>query len=74
MSEPEITVHKIGAYVPVSVELLLDAGAITEEEAREMGWTPPPPLPRLRRLRWALSSWWWDHKPRVHFGPCEVDE
>lgn len=73
MSEPT-NVWKIGMIVPRSVEVLLDAGAITEERAREMGWTPPPPTPRLRALRWALRSWWWDHRPRVHFGPCDIGE
>lgn len=36
MTEPDAPefVHKLAAYVPVSIEVLIDAGAITEEEAR----------------------------------------
>lgn len=66
-------VRKISATVPFSIELLLDAGAITEDQAREMGWEPPPPVPWRRRARWALQSWWWDHRPHLHLGPCEDD-
>jgi hypothetical protein len=65
------SVQKIGYVVPFSDDVLLHNGAITEDEARSMGWTPPPPTPRLRRLRRALSAWWWEHRPHVHLGPCE---
>ena len=64
MSAPDearvIDVRQIQAYVPVSVEMLLDSGAITMEQALEMGWTPPPPAPPIpwpRRARWALWRW-----------------
>jgi hypothetical protein len=58
--QPQINVRRLAAFVPVSVEMLLDAGAITEEEARAQGWTPPrprPPVPWRRRLRWRWSAW-----------------
>ena len=60
MDEPEITVHKYAAYIPVSVEMLMDAGLMTEDEARAQGWTPPPPRPPVpwsRRLRSRLQDW-----------------
>lgn len=53
---PEITVHKVSYYQPISLELAMDCGLITEAEARERGWTPPPPIPWRWRLRWRLSS------------------
>lgn len=58
-TEPTFTVHKYAAYVPVSTELLLGAGAITEEQARAQGWTPPEPV-KIRwrtRVRWRWQSW-----------------
>lgn len=71
-SEPfDLTVLKLGVTMPVSTEMALDAGWITEDEARARGWTPPPPIPRLRRLRYDLQSWWWGHKPHMHLGPCD---
>ena len=68
----EVTIRavKLGRRVPVSTEAALMFGLVTEEQAREAGWTPPPPIPRLRRWRWAVRSWWWDHKPHIHLGPC----
>lgn len=71
-----ITVHKIGATIPVSFETLIDCGEMTEEEAREMGWEPTvrPSVSRRRRLRWAMESWWYEHKPHVHLGPCNHDD
>lgn len=63
--------RKIGYTIPVSIEVLLAEGAITEEQARARGWTPQPPVPWLRRKRWALGYWWYEHKPHVHLGPCD---
>jgi hypothetical protein len=71
MSEPEISIYKYGWRMPLSIEQAFDYQLISEAEAREMGWTPPPPVPRLRRWKWALQSWWWDHKPHAHLGPCD---
>jgi len=57
--EPTITVHKHAAYLMLSVDQQLDAGLITEEQARAQGWTPyvPPPVPWSRRLRWRWQAW-----------------
>lgn len=54
-----ITVNRMESYLPMSIEMLLDSGAITEEEARARGWTPTPPVKvsRLRRARWRWQSW-----------------
>lgn len=71
MTDPQITVRKHGTRVTLSVELLLLYGQITEEQARQMGWVPPPPVPRLRRWRWAVRWWWSSHRPHLHFGPCD---
>jgi hypothetical protein len=57
VTEPTITVHKVSAIMPVSVEMLLDAGVITEEQAREQGWAPPPPMPWRRKMRWRFQAW-----------------
>lgn len=73
MSEP-LNVRKIAYTMPVSFETLLSAGAITEEQAREMGWTPPPPISRRRRLRWAWQDWRYRHTPHIHLGPCNHED
>lgn len=63
MNEPTITVHKSAMYVPISTELALDYGLITEEQARAQGWTPAPPAPPVprapwwRRARWRPADW-----------------
>jgi len=56
---PTITVRKYSAYLPLSLEQQLDAGLITEEQARAQGWEPyvPPPTPWRSRLRWRWQSW-----------------
>ncbi len=54
---PSLTVHKVSAYVPVSLQQLVDAGAMSEAEARAQGWTPPPPIPWHRRARWRWAAW-----------------
>jgi len=54
---PRITVHHMSGYVPASLELLVDTGAITEDEARARGWTPPPRPSRRDRLRWRWQAW-----------------
>jgi hypothetical protein len=47
---PEMTVQKMSAYIPVSYELMMDAGAIPD--------TRPPrkPLTRRERFRWWRSG------------------
>lgn len=56
---PAITVTKSAAYLMLSVDQQLDAGLITEAEARAQGWTPyiPPPVPWRSRLRRRWSAW-----------------
>lgn len=57
---PTITATKHAAYVPMSTEMAMDAGLLTEEEARARGWTPapaPPPIPWRTRARWRWQSW-----------------
>lgn len=58
-----VTVHRATAYVPVSTELAVEYGLITEEQARAQGWTPAPSvrLPSRLRLRW----WWADMRERA---------
>lgn len=60
----DVTIVKSSAVIPVSLELLMDSGAITEEEARARGWEPTvyPPIPRRVRLRW------WINARRIRFG------
>lgn len=57
--QPTITVRRHTAFLPMSVEQLLDAGLITEEQARAQGWTPyvPPPVPWRSRVRWRWQAW-----------------
>lgn len=52
-----ITVRRSSAFVPASLELLVDSGAITEDEARARGWTPPPRPPWRSRARWRFQAW-----------------
>lgn len=60
----ELTIEKTGCIVPVSLDLAMDYGLITEEEARARGWEPyvPPPIPWHARLRWRIAAW------RMRFG------
>lgn len=52
-------VRKTRGYVPVSFEHLIDAGAMTEEEARARGWEPTvyPPISWRTRLRRRITAW-----------------
>jgi hypothetical protein len=52
-----ITMRRHTGWATASVEQFLDSGAITEEEARARGWTPPPPPTRRDRLRWRWQAW-----------------
>ena len=40
--------------------------------AAETGYVPPA-VPRWKRVRRAVGDWWWSVRPRVHWGPCDVD-
>jgi hypothetical protein len=55
----ELTVEKTGCIVPMSIEMAMDSGLITEEEARARGWEPTvyPPTPWHRRLRYRIWRW-----------------
>ncbi|MGV4984524.1 hypothetical protein ACVB8X_13970 [Streptomyces sp. NRAIS4] len=51
MDGPDLQVKKLGAFVPVSVEQLLDAGLPLPP-----GMEPPPaPKPLSRRIRWRMA-------------------
>jgi hypothetical protein len=54
----DVTIVKSSAYIFVPFEHLIDAGEMTEEEARARGWEPTvyPPIPWWRRLRWRISG------------------
>jgi hypothetical protein len=54
-----ITVHKYSGYLQLSTDQLLDAGLITEDEARAQGWTRhvPPPTPWRSRVRRRWQAW-----------------
>ena len=56
---PAFTVTKSAGYLMLSLEQQVDAGLITEEQARAQGWTPyiPPPTPWRSRLRWRWQAW-----------------
>lgn len=53
------TVVKAACYVPVSFEQAMDAGLVTEEEARARGWEPTVYRPTAwhRRLRYRIWRW-----------------
>lgn len=54
-----LTVHTYSAHLPMSLEMAMDAGLLTEEQARAQGWTPfePVKIPWRTRLRWRWQSW-----------------
>lgn len=58
VTEPTITVHKVSYLMDVPFELLIDYGAMTEDEARARGWTPTPlpPVPWRRKMRWRFQA------------------
>lgn len=63
---------KMSSRMPISLEVAVDHGIITEDDARARGWTPyvPPPIPWRRRLRSRLRGIW-HNRPHVHLGPCD---
>jgi hypothetical protein len=60
MTESEITAWRAVAWMQVTCCLLTDT---TGEN--HCDHPPPPPVPRLRQLRWRLSSTWADLRLRV---------
>lgn len=58
-SPENLTANKVSALFSVPVELLVDFGAMTEEEARTRGWQPTvySPVPWWRRLRYRIWQW-----------------
>jgi len=60
-NRPPITVHHQAAYVPASLNLLVDCGAMSEDEARAHGWSPGvvahTPPSRWMRLCWRWQAW-----------------
>jgi len=52
-----ITVNRSAACIPASLDLLVDSGAITEDEAIAQGWTPPPSPTLGDRFRWRWQAW-----------------
>lgn len=59
---PRIVVKRHTAVIPVSTEQALDAGLITEDEARAQGWTPCVLPPLLWRHR--VRRRWWEWRER----------
>jgi hypothetical protein len=61
--------------VPFSFEALIEAGFITEEQARAKGWQPTvhPPIPIRRRALSRIRNWWY-LRPRIHMGPCSHED
>lgn len=59
--EPQFTVHKYAAFVPVSCCLLTDTTGINHCQHP----LPPPPS-RWQRLRWRTRERW--HHLRMHIG------
>lgn len=53
MTDPELTVHKLAAYLPVSCCQMTDSTGVNHCEH-----PPPPRPPWRRRLRWAVSARW----------------
>ncbi len=57
MLPPTLTVNRAYGYLQVSPEVAFEAGVITEEEARALGWKAAPPVPWHRRARWRWQAW-----------------
>lgn len=65
MDGQDLQVKKLGAFVPVTAEQLLDAGLPLPD-----GMAPPPaPKPLSRRMRWrmARAEFVWSLRRRVGF-------
>jgi|1185.fasta_scaffold1707728_2 hypothetical protein len=61
MAESTPTIRKIGAYIPINHELLLDSGRHTCDDACPAPQSPPP-VPLARRLQSKARSLWWQMK------------
>lgn len=57
-------INRISMHVPVSYEMAVDCGMMTEDEARAHGWIPAP---KPRWSRWRQARWSWAAK-RERFG------
>ncbi len=64
----KIEVVKFGHVLPISEDMAMDYGIIPDTRP------PLPPLPHRTRLHWWLREWWSDHRPVLHFGPCDHDD
>lgn len=60
---PTVTVKRMGYTLPLSLEQAVDAGIMTEEQAREAGWTPYVLPPLLWRHR--VRRRWWEWRERT---------
>lgn len=67
--ELNITVTKWGYSVPVSCCVMTAHTGVNYCEH-----PPPPPVSKWRSFKWELQAWWWENRPHIHRGPCEVDE
>lgn len=54
-----LTAKQHTAWIPLSTEVAMDAGLMTDEQARARGWTPREPVrvPWRRRARWRWQAW-----------------
>lgn len=62
-------IKKYTSAMPVSCCVITDSTGVNH-----CHHPAPTPSPWHRHLRWAVSSWWYVHAPRVHFGPCNHDD
>jgi hypothetical protein len=69
--QPRITIHKIAHTMNIATATLYREGVISREEAEALGYEPPRPPSCWTRWKWARQSWWYDHKPHMHLGPCD---
>ncbi len=56
---PSITVRRAAYWLPLSLDVAVARGAMTEDEARAQGWTPyvPVKVSRWRRTRRRWAAW-----------------
>ena len=71
-------VKKVAYQVQISREMALDYGLIEPTDEDRARWAKA----QAEHERWRrsfrgrrawLRSWWAEHRPTLHFGPCEVD-
>ena len=61
-----IKITKISYTVPVSCCVAQTCGPGDHPAAPELPWR--------RRIRLRMGSWWYDNRPRIHRGPCDLDD